>query len=297
MDFDEELLIEPATNTTGTPGITQIHSLESIIYLLWAIICIIPNALLNYLIIRNNIYKNNFYFIIFHFSVSNVLLLIAAIYYWSVIYYSAELIMFDNIFSLFFGMMEETIKLLLVLLRLLFIFDKFIKSEKFCSISVYSMWGLFTILMIIAFSLNTSIEVWYVYLLFLISDYISLITLLILTIKCVVYYIRHTGEESYYLRSIITSAFVLLLAIQWFTFLIIDDIHVVTLITKYCLIILYYSNGFINLALLVSYDYFIKRFFYQLFCNNLNYYNVQFVTTESEALHISIPKNQLVINV
>lgn len=243
---------------------------------IWAILCVIPNLLLIYIFVKHQLYRSNFYFIVGHWSLANILQMADTIYLGTVaqLYPSYQVPRTLEVVHWIISTAPVTFALLLI-------FDLFINSERASRYTVYNIWvSLFintgvTIICIVFGFFHEAITVIGIVL-------ILALLKLILLIRMAVFCIRSSNESRYPLR-LTMSSLCIFTNFSLAVYLIIKNYNPKFAVEFLYSIVRYltHTNGLVNLLLLINFDPTIKLNFYKVFGCKRNQSNVHFSVRKS----------------
>lgn len=254
--FTSEIPSFNESNSTMDPSEDALQP-HQIAWLIWTVICLTFNVHLIYLIIRHQLCKSHYYFLIKHWSFANIFQMV------DIMYLSA--VPQANVTSqlgLIFDVYHKIISTIPVTFALVFIFDFFVNSKKMCRSTVYSVW-ITTFINILLTIISIIYGQFFDYLTTCVIIISGVVSVLILTVRALVFCIRPGQEEKFILR-LSLSAFCVLS-----NFCIVPHILLVRHSSSILIVIFYnafrfvtHSNGFINLLLLICFDRRLAEKFY-----------------------------------
>ncbi|KAK9736800.1 hypothetical protein QE152_g11269 [Popillia japonica] len=220
----------------------------SIIHSLLITTYIIPNIFLITIFIKRQFYQQNLFYTIVHWSFANLLHIIFPIY----VQYAPREYMTTTLTAAFLAV-HCSISGIPLNMAMFWIFDKFIRSEKFCFKSIRNNWIMLILQIAILLALvftnifdAANIAIGYIV--------FSALTLIIFVSRLIRFWCKGSEEENYQLRAwmsgiFICSSFVFTI---WLIIEVMLEIHVTGLIYVGLNVVL--ANGYVNVILLFVYD-------------------------------------------
>lgn len=223
--------------------------------LIWRIICVIPNIIIPYIIIKNLLYNaSNFYFIVFHWSCSNVVYIVCLLY---LIVIPQEYITLKCLEISYF--LHNIVPALFILIVTLFIYNAYIDSKKVCKFSVYSFWlsyitGIVTIVTLVYLDLTNN-KIW-LYL----SGVTRVACFAVTIIEAVSFFGERCKNKPTIIRFVMATIYIVSVFIEWILDLLLSQ-NIYNVVVFESASLTFYANGMINLILLVCFDFNFRNHF------------------------------------
>lgn len=238
-------------NNFTTDGLLQSDedlSVYDIFNLIWRIICIVPNVTIPCIIIKQRLYHaSNFYFVIFHWSLSNFVYILSLLYLEAVPEKHITLKCLEISYFL-----HDIVSSLFIMIVLMFIYNIYIDSKIVCKCSVYLFWVFYisaaVTIVTLVYSDLTNNKVW-LYL----SGTTRVLCFAVVTIEAVSFYSERTKNKPGLVRFIMAAIYIVSDFIEWILdILLSQNIYDVVIFEVASMI--FYANGLINLILLICLD-------------------------------------------
>lgn len=250
----------------GTPHKSQLQTeveetLNSyqILLLVWMIVCIAPNLILIYIILKKHLQDLNFYFVLMNWCISNIICILCLFYFHVVPEKYIDYMITDKLYVI-----HIILPALTMLLVTLFMFQSFLYSDKFCTGFLYMYWCVF-VLFTIAEIICSELEYVFIVELFFIIAPLKVLCVIVLIIRIFMQVVMPQNDDEHaILRICMAGAYILAYFVFWLLqILIITEV----IIGSFFLFIMYatYINGFVNIVLLIYFDPSTKWYFYALF--------------------------------
>lgn len=233
-------------------------STYQIITFIWSILCTIPNAILIHILSKEVLRQSAIYFTLLNWSICNIVLILSTIN-WTVV--PLKYLSFD-VWQATYSFTMSFVTLTVILVTI-FTYEKYIQSKDISRYVIFRFWMIVGILVAIGF---VSAFVEYVRIILVVFSFgiINLICFIILSVKVILFCIKNNSslnDTTYSLRLTIALIYVSITFLDRCFF--VAGYHWMPLFEFFKIVI--FTDGFLNLSVIVFFDERIKNCFLRLF--------------------------------